>query len=231
MPNIDFIVFPSTVNEAVHAHLRECESFEALMDRVAEHIEAECALVRERAYAKFMKNYGQGEVRYLSLFTDGCIESGKDVLGGGARYNNFGCHGTGIANAADALAAIKRCLYDEKKLDKEELLHALDTDFEGTEDIRRMLADSPKMGNNDDFVDEIAARLMDMFADSMSGKPNGIGGVWRAGTGSAFGYAKGLKCPATADGRHAGGPSLPIGRPMQFSTIGRCLNCTRGTTM
>jgi formate C-acetyltransferase len=174
------------------------------MERVRVGIESECAVVRDRSYQKFNRNYGMRVARYLSLFVDGCLESGRDIFSGGAKYNNFGCHGTGIAPAADALAAIKRCVYDDGSIGKDELLTALDSDFAGAEELRHRLCDCPKMGNNDDFVDGIAAQLMDMFADAMNGIPNGIGGIWRAGTGSAFGYAKGLKCPATADGRHAG---------------------------
>ncbi len=205
VPNIDLLIFPTVVNDAVCAHLASCDDFDALMERVREAIAKECRDIRERSYEKYMRNYGRHKtVRYLSLFADGCIESGLDIFGGGAKYNNFGCHGTGIANAADALAAIKRCVYDERSVSAEELLRALDTDFADGEELRHRLADCPKMGNNDDLVDSIAASLMDMFSDSMSGAPNGIGGIWRAGTGSAFGYAKGLKCPATADGRHAG---------------------------
>ncbi len=205
VPNIDLLIFPAVVNDAVHKQLASCDSFDGLMAEVRGAIAEECADIRERSYEKYMRNYGRHKaVRYLSLFTDGCLESGLDIFGGGAKYKNFGCHGTGIANASDALAAIKRCVYDQRSVTAEELLRALDADFEGYEELRAKLADCPKMGNNDDFVDDIAAQLMDMFSDSMSGAPNGIGGVWRAGTGSAFGYEKGLKCPATADGRHAG---------------------------
>ena len=65
----------------------------------------------------------------------------------------------------------------------------------------------PKMGNNDDYVDDISQLLMEAFANGMNGKPNGVGGVWRAGTGSALDYVRGGRvCPATADGRLAGEP-------------------------
>ena len=53
------------------------------------------------------------------------LNSLTDVWRGGAKYYNFGCHGTGIANAADALAAVKKCVYDEGSLKKNELLEAL----------------------------------------------------------------------------------------------------------
>ena len=61
------------------------------------------------------------------------------------------------------------------------------------------------MGNNDDYVDDIAAVIMDVFTSNMNNRDNGRGGIWRAGTGSAMEYVyKGRNCPATADGRKAG---------------------------
>ena len=60
------------------------------------------------------------------------------------------------------------------------------------------------MGNNDDYVDELACVLMDVFTSSMNNRPNSRGGIWRAGTGSAMEYILSAReCPATADGRKA----------------------------
>jgi formate C-acetyltransferase len=143
---------------------------------------------------------------FLSLFIDGCLEKARDLTEGGAKYNNDGSHGAGIANAADALAAIRLRVYEEKSISKEDLLAALDANFEGYEEIRNLLLSAPKMGNNDEYVDSIACRLMDTFATTLNGLPNGrFGGVWRAGTGSAQEYVRSsCDVPATADGRLAG---------------------------
>jgi formate C-acetyltransferase len=124
---------------------------------------------------------------------------------GGTKYHNFGSHGAGIANAADALEAIRRFVYEEKSVTKEELLAALANDFKGSEHLQGKLLSAAKMGNNEDSVDEIACRLMGIFSARLNNRDNGQGGVWRAGTGSAMEYLwKGEKCPATADGRNAG---------------------------
>ena len=70
-----------------------------------------------------------------------------------------------------------------------------------------MLISSPKMGDNDDYVDSLATEIIQAFSDNMNGRDNGIGGVWRAGTGSAMEYIwRGEECPATADGRRSGEP-------------------------
>lgn len=120
---------------------------------------------------------------------------------------NYGCHGAGIANAADALTAVKKLIYDEKTISAQELLYALSVNFDGCTKIRNALRACPKMGNNDDYADDSAVILMDAFSQNLNNRPNGIGGIWRAGTGSAMEYIfRGEKCPATADGRKSGEP-------------------------
>lgn len=94
---------------------------------------------------------------FLSLMMDGCCENGTDVSLG-CKYNNYGFHGTGIATAADSLAAVKKFVFEEKSMDASALVKALENDFEGEELLcSRLRYESPKMGNNDDYVDEIAA--------------------------------------------------------------------------
>ena len=143
---------------------------------------------------------------YLSIFVDGCLEKGLDLSQGGAKYYNYGCHGAGIATAADALEAVRTVIFEEKSITPDELLAALDADFKGYEVLQNRLLSCAKMGNNVDTVDAIASELMETFAASMNHKPNDrYGGVWRAGTGSAMEYISSARvCPATADGRHAG---------------------------
>ncbi len=202
-PNLGHLDFPHAVNDAITEHLAESETFDALMVHVTEAI----------------RRYADHEVKrreipgifpvlpFLSIFMDGCIESLTDMWSGGTKYQNFGCHGEGIANATDALSAIKKTVYDDKTVEKEDLLAALAANFEGHAPLRAKLVAAPKMGSNDDYADEIAATLLRTFADYMNGRPTFYGGIWRAGTGSAMWYRwSGIKCPATADGRYAGEP-------------------------
>jgi formate C-acetyltransferase len=127
------------------------------------------------------------------------------VSRGGARYYNKGIHGTGLSNAIDALVAVKKVIFDDKTVTPDELLDALNADFEGYEDVRKILLDCPKMGNNDEYVDDVAKELIDYYAAAFNGRDNGQGGIWRAGSGSAQGYAThASETPATADGRKAG---------------------------
>lgn len=191
--------FPNTVNRVVTSRLMDCESFDELMDCVHMEIDEECRrIIEEKADIQFPP------MPLLSAFMCGCTETLTDMWQHGLKYMNFGCHGAGIANATDALSAIRKNIYEEKNFSKEELLCALKSNFEGFAELRNALKNSPKMGDNDDFADDIASSLMREFSSKLNNAPNGHGGVWRAGTGSAMEYIlKGEKCPATADGRLA----------------------------
>lgn len=201
-PNIVTFNFPLVVNNAIHENLSACGSFEALMEAVEHAVEKECDRLVE-----LKRNVGKLQQPLLSLFTDGCVEKLVDQWPNGAKYANFGCHGAGISNAADALAAVKTCVFEEKTIAPKELLEALNKNFEGCSRIRNLLRACPKMGNNDPVVDEIALRLMSAFSGHMNGRDNGKGGIWRAGTGSAQDYYwVAIGTPATADGRKADEP-------------------------
>lgn len=201
IPNIGTMDFPAVINRAIRDNLESSDSFDVLMKHVKEYIRAQVdEIVREKD--KFIPSPNP----LMSIFVDGCTEKLSDMWKCG-KYRNYGCHGAGIANAADALAAVRKTVYDDRKVAPRALISALDSDFCGYDDIRRELRAAPKMGNNDDYVDGVAAEIMDCFATAINGRKNKAGGVWRAGTGSAMEYIwKGERCPATADGRKAGEP-------------------------
>ncbi len=206
VPNIDVLDYPLIVNNVITDKINECDTFEDLMYCVSEAIKADCDRMVNRRLGGG-EDYLYWRTPVQSLFFDGCIESLTDVLHGGTKYRCFGAHGAGIANAADALAAVKLNVYDKKSVEKSELLSALEADFEGYDELRNKLRNSPKMGNNDDYVDNIACEIMGYFSKNLNNRDNGHRGIWRAGTGSAMEYLwRGSKCPATADGRKKGEP-------------------------
>ena len=201
IPNRGTFDFPGVVNSVVMSDLTSSASFDDFMTRVRCAIASECDNIRE------IKNgFKTAPNPLMSIMTDGCIENLTD-LWLGAKYRNYGCHGAGIANAADALAAIKLNVFEKKTVGADDLVAALSNNFEGYSELRGILMSSPKMGSNDDYVDSIASDIMLAFAENMNLTDNGVGGIWRAGTGSAMEYIwKGEKCPATADGRLDGEP-------------------------
>jgi formate C-acetyltransferase len=145
---------------------------------------------------------------------DGCLETGRD-LSAGLKYNNFGIHGAASSSAADALAAVRHLVYEQKVISPEELLRAMEADFQGYESVQsQLLQDAPKTGN-DPEAGELLVPLFDSFADACeSVENNGRDGRIRPGTGSAMYYlwltrgkpgeCNGTPIGATADGRKRG---------------------------
>jgi len=200
IPNIGALSFPKVVDKCVHANLTGCSGFDQFFDHVVSGIKNECS-----AIADGLKNLWMIPAPYMSIFMDGCLEKGQDISLG-AKYNNYGFHGTGVSTAADSLAAIKMYVFDKKLFGAQDLIAALDNDYAGYDEMLNILRyQAPKMGNNDDYVDSLAVKLLEAFADGLEGKRNERGGCFRAGTGSAMYYLwHANELGATADGRKKG---------------------------
>lgn len=201
-PNVRTMNFPLVVNNAVYKSLSECENFEQFKAAVQKEIEDTCDTLCKQA-----DEIPRLSDTCFSLFIPGCVINRTDCGEFRDYYCNFGFHGAGIANAADALCAIDTLIFKEKSLTAEELIKALDANFEGYANLRNRLLDCPKMGNNDDRADNQAEFLMDTFCNTLSGRKNCFGGIIRPGTGSAMEYIKSAATVgATADGRLKGAP-------------------------
>jgi formate C-acetyltransferase len=94
---------------------------------------------------------------FNSALVEDCIEKGLAFQQGGARYNVHSVQTWGRVDAGDSLAAIKKLVFDDKKITMDQLCQALDKNFEGYEDIHKMCLEAPKFGNDDDYVDEQVA--------------------------------------------------------------------------
>lgn len=200
IPNIEALSFTKAVSDAAMEKLEQCRSYDEFEKMVRDKINEQADELCKRVSGVYLY-----PAPFLSLMMDGCCENGTDVSLG-CKYNNYGFHGTGIATAADSLAAVKKFVFEEKSMEASALVKALENNFEGEELLcNRLRYESPKMGNNDDYVDEIAARLLNDFADSLKGRVNDRGGIYRAGTGSAMYYIRHAEnLPATPDGRRKG---------------------------
>ena len=110
VPNIAYMDFPKQVNQAIHDHILECDSFDALLEKVKENLAKHCDEMVEAASAITLPIQP-----FHSVFMDGCIESLTSMWQGGTKYHNFGAHGIGVSIAADALAAVKKQQVSELK--------------------------------------------------------------------------------------------------------------------
>lgn len=145
---------------------------------------------------------------FLSSVIGDCIEKGMDVTAGGAHYNFSGIQMIQIANLADSLAAMKKLVYDEKKISPEDLLHALEHNFEGYEIIRLMLLNKvPKYGNDVEWVDTMGVKWAEYFKQKLSEYTNYRGGKYHTGMYTVSAHIPmGENVGASPDGRYAGTP-------------------------
>ncbi len=205
--NIDAVSFVG----ALDATLRRCGG-------AARYEDVETAFfaeVQSRADA-IVEKYRHVEILpgpFVSVLSPGCIDRARDLCKG-AKYNNFGVHGTGIAVAVDSLASVRELVFERKLVTMAELVKLLDTDFAGRADVLDAARAAPKMGNADARADGIATRLLAFWGRAFDGKTNdrispvtGKPGVFRPGTGSAMYYIwHAREVPASADGRLSGQP-------------------------
>jgi pyruvate formate-lyase/glycerol dehydratase family glycyl radical enzyme len=145
---------------------------------------------------------------FLSAVVDDCLADGKDVTQGGAHYNFAGVQAIQVANLADSLAAIKKLVYDDKKLSAQELLHALQTNFADAPLVRaELLNKAPKYGNDVEWVDELGAKWVNYFADGLKKYRNARGGIYQMGLYTVSAHVPmGQNVGASADGRFAKDP-------------------------
>ena len=201
-------------------------TFEELEDAYAKNIDyfsdrmVECVSQVETMHEKLLPT------PFLSSVIDDCLAKGQDVTQGGAHYNFAGVQAIQVANVADSLAAIKQLVYDEKRLSAEQLLHALQTNYEDAEIIRTMLLNKvPKYGNDVEWVDELGVKWVNYFADGLKKYRNGRGGIYQMGLYTVSAHVPmGQNVGASADGRYAkdpladGGVSAMYGRDQHGPT-------------
>ncbi|MBW2057637.1 MAG: glycyl radical protein [Deltaproteobacteria bacterium] len=147
-------------------------------------------------------------VPFLSVLVDDCIQKGKDFHAGGARYNMSYIQGVGLGTLADSLAAVKRVVFDERMITLDDLLKAMEANFEGYARLRHYLLNRvPKYGNNEDYADSIMKRMVDIYYEVVNDRPSSRGGRYGVNLLPTtvhvyFGSVSG----ATPDGRLAGKP-------------------------
>jgi formate C-acetyltransferase len=150
-----------------------------------------------------------------------CITRGLDYHNGGARYNPTYIQGVGIGTVTDALAAMKYHVFDEQDIAMDEMLTALRDDFDGYEHLRKkLLYNTPKFGNDNEYADSIAEEIFNVYYDLLNGRPNTKGGKYRVNLLPTtvhiyFGAVTG----ALPNGRKAGEPVSEGISPTQGSDI------------
>jgi len=206
--NIGALSFPKVVDICLHRDLEKCGTYDEFVDCIKNEIKTQCDAICEN-----IKN-----IYFVpSPFMNVCMKGG---INNGGKYNNFGIHGTGVATATDSLFAIKEHVYGGK-ISKKQLIDAVDSDFANDADLLALLRnETGKMGCDIDEVDEISVMLLDTFGESLKGRTNCRGGIYRAGTGSAMFYLwHADELGASPDGRRKGEPFGTNFSPSLFADI------------
>ena len=144
---------------------------------------------------------------YVSAFFEDCLESGKDLTEGGAKYNGTGPQASGMATCADSLSSIKQLVFEEKHCTGAELLQAVKDNWKGHEVLYARVNSSKvhHYGNDDDYADELFKFMFECYCKHVAGRKNVRGGEFSPGVYSVnANVAMGMNTNASVDGRKKG---------------------------
>jgi formate C-acetyltransferase len=169
----------------------------------------DCDLVCDRAL-----KYHDADA-FASSTVDSCLDRGKTLKNGGAKYDYVSQSNIGPSVVGDSLAAVKKLVFDDRVLTLEDLKKALDDNFEGKEGarIRQLCKKAPKFGNDDDYVDTIVADVYESYLELLPNHKTDRAGHGPIGCGYTMSTSNitsyvpnGFDVGATPDGRLAGKP-------------------------
>lgn len=201
---------------------REFKNIEEFKDALKKQIIHHYSLIRTGYNLMQSIHMNRYPVIFASMVTKGCVESGKSVQHGGAKYSTCGLYITGAANLADSIAAVEKCVFQDKDLTMDQLIQACDTNFEGQERLRQLLLNKPeKYGNNSAHVDGIYKEMTHYIAETVQQWHDARGGYYAFGIDSqTMNIPHGQVTGALPDGRLAGEPFCDASSPM----MGRDVN-------
>lgn len=138
----------------------------------------------------------------FSATQEGCIETGRDHIRGGAKYNFSTVALVGFANLADSLYSIKTLVYEQRRLTLKEFVDILADNWEGHEAFRQEVIALPKYGHNDKAVDSLANQFLSDVSHIIKSRKNERGGIYLPST-FVYSYNRvfATRLRATPDGR------------------------------
>jgi formate C-acetyltransferase len=147
-------------------------------------------------------------VPFLSLIIDDCVSNGIDYNAGGARYNTTYIQGVGLGSVTDSLTALKYHVFDKKTIGMKGLCRAMEMDFKDFEELQiELIYNTPKYGNDEDYADDQAKAVFELFYDAADGRSTTIGGTHRINMLPTTSHVYfGSVTGATPDGRTCGQP-------------------------
>ncbi|MFO7958930.1 MAG: pyruvate formate lyase family protein [Candidatus Brocadiia bacterium] len=184
------------------------ETFDDFWDAYAQQVEYHVEQVARAHAVEYEIERTTASFLYASMLYDDCLELGKSLVDGGARYRGAVLESMGLVNAGDCLAAIKKLVYDERRFTPEELLRMLEADWEGYERERQLFVNAPKYGNDNPEADDMVCRVSEQACRSCMEQAEKVDMdyVLLVCINNWAHMKIGEKTGATPDGRRAGTP-------------------------
>ena len=188
--------------------LTDFDSFEELYEAYKKQLVYYFEILARQERLEYDKCGEKGAFLYISMLMKDCMERNKALLSGGVRYLGGTLETYGNTNTANSLYAIKDLVYDKKWIKRETLLAALKADFAGYEDVRRLLLDAAKYGNDLEEVDSFAADFHEFVCETVRGLKDmaGLHSYMVVIINNEANTILGRFTGASADGRRAGEP-------------------------
>ncbi|KRN27960.1 formate acetyltransferase 2 [Lactobacillus selangorensis] len=197
-------------------------TYAKLRQRISDNIDKYVKIVTKGSDIVDLGHREFAPIPFLSSLISDCLDNGKDVTSGGARYNFSGVQGIGEPNLADSLYVIKKAVFENKELSFAKLIDLMESNYAGDdgEKLRQhFINDFHKYGNDDPEVDMECAKFFRHFALELGKYKNIRGGEFNAGAYTVSAHIPlGEDVGATPDGRKAheqladGGLSPMVGR-------------------
>jgi len=181
------------------------KTFEELWDAYCRNVEYFAEQLARQEELEYQGAAATCPFLYLSILFDDCIERGRGILDGGARYLGGTLESYGNINTSDSLLAIKRLVFDKKAVTMETLRRALKSDFDGYENIRALLLKQPKFGNDDEEADGMAVMVHEQICRAAieAGKATSLHSYLIVIINNNANSVLGKLTSASADGRKA----------------------------
>ena len=143
----------------------------------------------------------------LSLFTNNCIKSNKDISAGGAIYNNYGFTSVGLANLVNSILIVDNYVFKNKKLDMQEFIDIVNNNYENQELlIKKIKAEGDKFGVDKDYIIDLTNSIIRETTNYFKNKKNPLDGGYKFGLSAPSYITESIDYPASFDGRKAKEP-------------------------
>lgn len=181
------------------------KTFEDLWNAYSKQVEHYVRIMAEHEALEYKVAGEVAPYLFMSMLYDDCLEKAKGIFSGGIRYLGGTLETYGNTNTADSLFVIKKIIYEDKSVTKEELLNALDNNFVGFEKLKKKISGVPKYGNDDDEADEMLLKVHNHVCNYVRDQKDRVGlhSYMIVNINNSANTLMGRSTSASADGRLA----------------------------